>query len=446
MHPTRRLRLLPLVLVLVACTYPLQLVRPLHLESDSVCYLLTAEKVAAGEANAGPGPRKPHCALVYPPGYPAVLSTLIRTGWAVAWSFVILNLFSLGVGLVAAYHVCRRGFGLDANRSLAACALTLLSYPVFRYVNMPLSDFVFFGLALVSVLVLVWASSLNGWRRYGVIGLATILAGLATLTRTVGIALIPAIIRASLGGRTVHSHLRGVLKANNRGLVIGIGAVALLIVAGTAFLLLTRSDYVRVDLRVQYGQRLLATLVRTLGYHITEVGELTANAPAAKLPEALRFFVPPLGVIGLGAVAYCVWRRRANLGSVEAFVLSYMVIIFLWPFSDVRFWIPILPWLVAWILWSLGQVELPRAARLVLVAYVSLFCLLGLIGQAYNTRISLSGRDFATFFQDEYLGPVYRTAWGAPRQDDSVKADTAALRVLRTYEPRVRSFSHGQDR
>ena len=442
MTPAVRLRVAHVALVLLAAAYVVQLVRPLHLEPDSVCYLLTAEKVAQGQGYGCPGCPKQHCSIVFPPGYPAMLSALIRTGWATAWSFVIVNLLFLALGLVAAYGLCRRSFGLGPDGSFAVCGLTLLSYPVFRYVNTPLSDFLFLGLALLSVLALVAAAALQGWTRAGAIAAGAILAGFAILTRTIGVALIPAIFWACLGGSSAPARLRALLRGPSRAVVIGVGVGALLAVGCAAFVWLRHSDYVR-GLGAQYGRGLGGTLLRAWGYRVTELGELFANAPAAKLPAPLHVFISALGAVGVMVLAYCAWSKRADAGPAEVFALTYAMILFVWPFADVRFWIPILPLLAAWVFWLLRRGGLSRPVRLAVAGYAALFCLTGVVGIGYNTRISFSGRRFPGFFHDRYLAPVYRVAWEEPEPGDSVAADSAALRVLRAYEPRLRTLGSG---
>src|SRR6266571_9147366 len=97
-------------LAVVIATYAVHVVRPLHLEPDSVCYLLAAEVAARGGGWSCAGCPRHHCSITYPPGYPAILSLLIRTKLAAPWSFFGLNLGFLGLGMAATYGLLRRGY------------------------------------------------------------------------------------------------------------------------------------------------------------------------------------------------------------------------------------------------------------------------------------------------------------------------------------------------
>jgi hypothetical protein len=422
---------LSLGLGLVACLYVVQLVRPLDLQPDSVCYLRVAELGAEGHGFDCAGCDRRHCSIAYPPGYPVVLAALIRADLAVPQAFVLVNLVCLAAGLLAAIAIWRRAFGISLTAGLGLACLMLLWYPVFRLVNNPLSDFLFFGLALGAVYLALLARDSGGWHRWGLLGIATVLAYAAFEVRTVGIALAPALAWAALApgqGATLRRRL-----AHPRAIAVGaLGAVV------AAALILRHSQYVTVDLKTQYGNGLLATLLRVAGYRLTELGELAVNVPAGKLPAAAAAVIPPCGAVLLVALLYCLWRRRRLLGPPEVFALGLAAIMSIWPFEDARFWLPVLPIFLGLLAWGVRPALARVATRSAAAVVVGLFVAIGLAGEAYNTRVSFSGNGFPMLFADDYLGPVYRAAWGMRSPGDTLPVDSTALHVLQRFEPAVR--------
>lgn len=422
-------------LVLIGAVYLAQLVRPLDLQPDSVCYLHTAELGAQGRGFGCPGCDRRHCSIAYPPGYPMVLAGLIRADLATPAAFVLLNIVCLGIGLVAAVGIWRRAFGLSLTLALGLSTLVLLWYPVFRLANNPLSDFLFFGLALWSVYLATVAERSTGWRKWRFLLGATMLAYAAFKVRTVGVALAPALAWAALAG-PLRARLAGWWGLYPRRVILG--AFALAAAGVTAGLTLRHSPYVTGDLRRQYGQGLVSTLRRAWGYRLTEFGELGLNVPVGKMPPALIPVVASCGALVVGVVFYCLWQRRRAWGAAEVFVLAVAAIMAVWPYEDARFWIPVVPLFFGLLASAISPLSPRSRWRRGAFWAMCVFVTLGLAGEVYNTRVSLAGSHFAALFADDYLGPVYREAWGMPRPADTLAVDSTAIHVLRRFEPRLR--------
>jgi hypothetical protein len=425
-----------LALVFLAGLYAVQLVRPLHLEFDSVCYFQIAERAAEGGGFGCSGCDRTHCSLIYPPGYPAVLAVLIRTGLATPQLLVLLNFACLVAGLAAAAGFWRRTFALDRTAVLGMTALLLLWWPVFRYANNPLSDFLFFALALASVQSATVASTRDAWPRYGALLVSVVLAYAAFKVRTIGIALAPAIVWAALMRKGRVMSLRARLVAHPVAALAG--ALVLVIVGATAAAVLSHSQYVTVDLRTQYGRGLVPTLLNTWGYRLRDFGALALNLPAGKMPAALRPIVSVIGAAFLSLLVWALWRKRHALGPSEAFAVGIAAIMSVWPFEGVRFWLSVLPVFLGLLAWAARPVVTNAVGRRAVVLVVLLFVAAGLAGQAYNTRLSLAGEQFPMRLGDDYLGPVYREAWRLRPPGDTVPVDSTALRVLRRFEARLR--------
>lgn len=420
-------------LLLLVCLYAVQLARPLHLESDSVCYLHVAELGAEGRGYTCPGCDRTHCSVQYPPGYPWVLAVLIRGGVATATSFVVINFACIAIALVVAASLWRRVFGLSRNTILGLAALLLLWWPVFRLANAPLSDFVFLALAMLSVLAAtVSFEARERNRQYGALLVSAIIAVVAFKVRTVGIALAPMLLWAVVGRPEGLAWLRAQFAAHR---TVIIGAFVVLLLAGLA--VIRRSQYVTLDLHKQYGEGLGRVLLRTWGFRVTEFGEMTLNMPAGKIPG---FVLPLLWALGAAAIAFIlwlVWRRRSVLGPTEIFLLAVAGIMAIWPFKDARFWLPVLPILLGLVAWWIQTLNPGAIWRRLAPVAVGLWVVVGLAGEAYNTKISVSRDQFPLRFNDEYLGPVYREAWGLRVPADTLPVDSTALHVLRRFESRA---------
>jgi hypothetical protein len=161
------------------------------------------------------------------------------------------------------------------------------------------------------------------------------------------------------------------------------------------------------------------------------------NVPISKVPTLLQ---PALWAFGLAAIAlivFLLWRRRLDFGPTEIFLIAVAGILAIWPFRDPRFWLPAMPILLGLAAWAIQSASRPAIWRPFAPAAVGFFVVLGLAGLAYNTRLSLSGDEFPKMFVDDYLGPVYREAWGLRNPADSTRVDSTALHVLRRFEPRA---------
>ena len=175
-HSSRSLRLTLIGLGLVAGSYVIQSPRPLHLEPDSVCYLVAAESIASRTVGSECPGCEARCSIDYPAGYPFFLALLVREDLAGPTSFFLSNAFFLVVGVAAVYGIYRRPLGNDRVLSLQLCGVVLLSFPMFKSVNIPLSEYAFFALAMSCLLTIVWTDTLKGWRGVAAMGLAAILA------------------------------------------------------------------------------------------------------------------------------------------------------------------------------------------------------------------------------------------------------------------------------
>ncbi len=426
------------VLAVVGLAYLVQLARPLHLEPDSVCYILTAEGAVQGSGFDCPSCVHARCPIGYPAGYPAILAMLIKANMAGARTFVLVNLTFLAMGLISTFGILRLGFGFERRAALWLCSMFLLSFPVFKYSAVPLSEYAFFGLASTAVYLVTRAVRTEArWAAW--LASAILLSFIAMGVRTIGIALIPALgwcMIGRLGGmRSIKA-----LATQNRRVTVVVSAALVMLALSVGWAVL-RSDYVTGDLPSRLADAgLVSMLLQTWNYRLAEWGQLAANVPVARVPAFFRVLLPGIGAIAFGVWVVAIWVRRRDLGPADIFLLAYVGIMLVWPYSDTRFWLPVEPLFLG----SLGSVStrLGRLSKLrfLMVSYCLLFGAAGVVGHAFNTRRALLGRSFALEFRDDYLGPAYRAAWGLPQAAPRLAVDSTAVRLILQYERRYGSI------
>ena len=421
-----RQRLLGWTLALLGVLYLLQMTSPLRLNTDAIIFLYLGQSAAAGQGFLLHG-RPTH----FPIGYPAMLAGLDLAGLGASWAFIGLNCLFVALAVAASYGLYRRAFGFSGLLAMGLCALLLLCYVLVKHVTLPVSDVVFLGLATAALLACQRAESHKQW-----LPLAGGLVIGAVAVRTVGFALVPAWLWASLPQSIVGdaANRRRALTAWAQAQpyrAAACGAGLLLILAG-AVLTISRTAYVREagEIFRHFGGPLAA--VGWLANHrLLEWAEIAVNVPASKLPPTAEGLLPLVGALVLVMVLGGFWLRR-QVGSLEIFLLAYLFILACWPYYDARFLLPVVP--VA--LGGLGMwfVRLPRIWRTGLYLWLGCYVLAGGAVLFYSTQLSFAGARFPELYGGPDLKPSYRAAFGQSFEPEKVNDD--ALALLRTYGKR----------
>ena len=107
------------------------------------------------------------------------------------------------------------------------------------------------------------------------------------------------------------------------------------------------------------------------------------------------------------------WARRRRFSPVDAYLLGYFGILFLWPYDDPRFFAPVLPLLFAlgWIGLRSFPIEARNLRRLA-IAYSIVFCVFG--------TVAMSDSLYVTYF--DRLEPWREISRYAPAVPDWVAA------------------------
>jgi len=372
-----------------------------------------------------------------PPGYPALILLLVKAGIGKSWAIVALNCLLLGIGCWSSYYVLRSSFGSEAGTAQIICLLTLLSFVMVKHVTYPLSDVSFLGASMPCLLLLLRAEADTSRGRYWRLAVSALLMVFCIELRTIGIALIPAFAWAAVGGarwaRSVPQWLRQHRIASVTFLVLMLVAMAW---AGRMFL---HSRYLQFNAKTLHRRGVIGNFVSDLKDHTWEWGDLAVNAPVSKLPGGLKIPIRIVGFIALLLAATGILEKRRGLDASIWYLAGFSSIVLAYPWFDTRLWVPVLPLLMGYVLIGARRLIPYRLLRPAIIAYCSLFCLLGIVALGYSTHLTFAGSQFPDLYGDGSLRATYRYAFlgESPKNPNDISPD--ALYLLRRYEWRLSS-------
>jgi hypothetical protein len=410
-------------LLLLATCLVLQVFSPLRLNNDAIVLLSMAESAAHGGGFLDDGQK-----TVFPPGYPALLAILLRIGLAHPWVIVGLNMFFLSVGLLATYFLLIREFFEDRTCVLMVCSVFLLSYVVIKHCTIPLTDVPFFCFSMSCIAVMSQARNVDSSRRLAILaGAAGLLVVAAVTLRMIGIALFPPLVFMIANNPRFESLLKRLSTPTKLVIVAGGGFLG-----GAAMLLLTKTAYWRLFIGAAKRANVSALLLQILSGRLVEFGELFGNFPTWRLPPKLHVMVPWMGLLLLLLMLLGLATKRRKIGPTELFLVCYMGILFAWPYYDARFWLPVLPLLIAYTVLAVESLRFPKA---VIAIYCIAYATLGFGAIAYSSRITFAHSQFPDRYGDGNLRPTYCAAFQSCRDGgDPNKIDAKVLRLLQEYK------------
>jgi hypothetical protein len=426
-QPPDRVRVaIGLALLLVSLAYLVQIASPLRLVDDGIDYLMQASSAVDGTGFLLHGQHS-----IRPPGYPALIFLLAKAGLATSWAIVALNCLLLGIGCWTSYLILRRSFGFASVTAEIVCLLTLLSFVTVKHAPLPLSDISYFGFSMPCLLLLLQTESDTRPRRYWQLAAAVPLIAFCIELRTIGVALIPAFVWAALGGASQVKRLPQWIRRHRVASLVLL--LVMLTTIGFAASLFLHTGYLQSTSRI-LSRRGLGIFVSDLKDHTIEWGQLAANAPASKLPGVLQL---PLRIVGFFALLWFaggIWGKRRQLDAQVWYVLGFAFILLAWPWSDARFWLPVLPLLMGYVLIGARRIVPPRVLRPVILTYCLCFCVLGIAALGYSTRLTFAGNRFPDLYGDGTLRATYRLVLlgEPPRNPDNISPD--ALYLLHRYD------------
>jgi hypothetical protein len=418
------------ILILIA-VYFLQAATPLRLHPDTVVLFSIAETAEQGGGYLLHGePTR------FPPGYPMLLEFLMRMHAAHVWMIVALNVIFMVIGLSAAYSIFRSE-RFSRSSALGVCLLSLLSFVFIKYSAIPLTDTLFFGVSMCAVVLMKRLAAAFSWR---MLTGALILLIASLCVRRIGVALIPALPCALGVQSSVRRYIAQLSPRKKATLVLAaasFGGLMVWLVLATSTLsdfsaVLVGHTLIESARGVLAGHTLIESVRGVLPFHLNELGEIAFNLPASALPAKVQTVLPVVG-LSVCILAVVGASRRKTIGVVETYLASYAAIILAWPFYDPRFWLPVIPFLIAYTALALERVIKWKNGARIVKCYVMMFVLAGLVTMVSNTALSFSGPRFGDLYTGGYYHSTYCVVWHCSDLD-SAKVDVDALHLLRTYK------------
>ena len=383
--------------------YLLQAFTPLRLMSDSIGYLSLAD--AANHTGILKTWREP---FPFPKGYPLFLFLLMKSGVFSSAAVVLANLVLFGVGLFLSFRTLV-AIGFQRHVAHAACLLTLLSFAAVKYATQAMSDFLFFAIASA----VCWLLTLDNPNKWIPVMLGTIAA---IEVRVVGLALLAPVLVVAWP-----------LLRRHRWLVTGFSCLVILFAAAG---LTVGHRYWAGDFAYIVSVGFPEYVKRGVLAHSQGFGEVALNLPLSKLPHVA---LVPVLLTGAGffvlLVRGVIAIRRQSIW-LCCYLAAFGILVLVWPFTEPRFWLPIMPFLVVALAEGTGVLlAKPRMAWLP-VAYAIVFCVVGFIDLAYSTRVTFSGSQFAYVYGDGNLASTYLANCDVANTSDQ----PVALHLLQRYE------------
>ena len=417
-------RLSSAALAALLLCYGLQLFSPLRLNTDSVVLLSMADSAARGNGFLNDGAR-----TVFPLGYPALVAALQQIGLGNSSALIALNLMFLAAGLMAVRRLLRRHFEASQTTALNICSLFLLSFVVIKHVTIPLTDVVFFGIAMVALDLLDSALACSDANFAGVLVIeGWILVVGSIFIRRIGIALLPALLYTVIFSPQIRKLVRDA-RPKVRSLF---AALALAATAATVWVISATSTVADFSTATR-GSARFVLLSRLVSFHLVELGELALNLPASRLPEMVRIVVPGVGLILFLVAGRGFLKKSTHIGTVEVFFISYAGILAAWPFVDARFWLAVIPLVIGYVTIALRAAFARMSVRIAVASYCVVFVLLGMAALAYSTRITFAGPRFPLLYGDGTMRASYCFAyqWCTDRDGN---VDPKVVRLLLSYK------------
>jgi hypothetical protein len=306
------------------------------LDHDDAGYLITAKALADGHGFTIESPPTPIPQTNYPPLFPAVLALFTIVSLQTQW----LKLLPLAcaAGWLLLTRALLLKMGASRNSALLLVGLAAASPTVVFLSTNLLPETLFALLATAALLALLEERAL----------LAGILAGLATLTRTAGVALIVACIFTLVARRRF------------RGAAI-FATVAMVVVAPWFGLSLAHMTHDSADLSYAASD-VFTGLAANEKLMVLSSNLLSLLAGPFSLLTGLRNVLSIVGTIVI--LLWCFYVRRQLVP--DLFVVLYCLALLCWISPPERFLAPILP-LVLWIVWRVIRLMKAREALAALV-------------------------------------------------------------------------------
>ena len=382
------------IFLLVMFLVLLNIFTPLRLNNDSIRYLHIVEYL---NGNFDKNSQVAHDFL--PHGYSLLLFFFEKIHLLCPAVITLTNIFCV---LASSYILAKL---LKIENKLIYFSTIMISFINIKEFTLPVSD-QFFALLFIWSIYL-WVTFFTG-RLYFIIP-ALIITAISIYFRTAGVAIV---IGVAL--YIIYLNKKFIL---NKKILLGFIAILvvffIIIFIGNLSFFEKKVDYIR-QLEIERIVKNPFSIIKRLSIHFREIGEVTINIPYSKLSSFIRvkgFDISLVILIVAGIVSlYIICKSVAYLKLYNSFVfwafLSYLMMIFLWPFSDTRFLIPVIPLFIYLFyhyistLFKIGYIN---------ILQVALYVSFGLISLVYSDILSLNKSFFLKHYGfDPQLTEHYR--------------------------------------
>jgi hypothetical protein len=410
--------LLRALFVVLAGIYLVNCLTPLRLCVDTIRYFGIKDCI-----EFGCDPNSDAAKDYMPYGYTMLLILLSKLGILRSFSIVLINC----AYLFGSIFLIMKMAGLT-TRKWTVAVLILLNWTIIKFVTHPLSEMQYLFFSIAS---LYFFRQFDASRKAGPLVLAFLAGILAFLTRSVGIALFAALIAGLLW--IYRKQVIDILTKNK--LLIGI--LVLLVIGVVIFSRLLGLNHYSGVMSNQFQKGL--TRFSIIHWHFREWGEIGTNASIAKAAHYFpghtgEVFFVGMGILLLVLFYYALFFRKNTVPDIaKIYLLFYTLLMFNWPFYDPRFWVPVLPLIIAVAVEAVAEMK-NRVGKIVAILFLASYAAMGIGAVGYLTYTSLHKEAFARSQANGVYRNEYETRfYGHPLSDTARKIDPLAMNILNRY-------------
>ena len=384
----------------IAGMYLISLTNYLSVEGDNAVYIILAKAMATGHGYTdiqGPAPR---IEAQYPFLFPVLLTPIVFAfgAGAVYLMELVVTLFALGA-FVVCFFLFRRWLG-SAPLALVITVAAATSSLIWSYSHKVLTEVPYLFFTVVACwFASVYAEEDNPYTRAGLLAAAATAA--AFLTRTIGMSLCVALPLFLLFASPLPTDRTVWWQRIQKVLLTG----AVLVVTAGAWTLRNRVAF------SGQGHNYMGQFFLKQAY-VPDAGTVSSSGLFRRMGENLSYYAQEfqhmllgngwdgvfiLGRISLVLLLVClggfVYSLLARRTMAEPYMIFYVLIVLLWPWKDLRFAVPVLPFLLYYLAQAVSLLaSLPWRLRMIdprLIATVLLIPFLGRSGyQTWRTALA----------------------------------------------------------
>lgn len=408
------------VTYLLVIIYLINCFTPFRMHVDTMRYFAIKDCIEFG------CPESSDAALDYLPyGYTALLLLLSKLGILTSFTLVLINCLYLFGALFFIKKLFERS--LDIYLFIP---LVLLSWVIIKFTVHPLSEMQYLFFSMGSLYLFYQFTKTKK-----IVSLAGsfILAGFAFITRSVGIALVAGLIA---GLCWQYRKELGIFFKKYKI------ATVFLILLCTATIFFSKqlgvNHYIgeftkQFDKGVSFG--------KLIGWHFSEWAEITINTSGVKIQHYLpdstgKILFIVLGILIFTFVVYLLYFKKNKVPFiVKSYLFFYFLLMFNWPFYDPRFWVPVVPLIIAVLVQFSKSSVSPTFPRRSIQMISGIYIILGVVSVSYMTYTSFNKKVFAKKQANGVYRNEYETVFfGKPLSDTARHIDSFILKTIKNHQ------------